>query len=135
MKKESIQAVVVLSGGQDSATCLALAVRRHGAGHVAAITFNYGQRHALETKYAKALARRFGIARHKVVRLDFYRHLTRNALLNDDIPIARRQGASCPTTVRFNSLSIRSSLALSPCTVWLYVLPALLMAASGCIAR
>ena len=99
MKKESIQAVVVLSGGQDSATCLALAVRRHGAGHVAAITFNYGQRHALETKYAQSLARRFGIARHKVVRLDFYRHLTRNALLNDDIPIARRKGAPCPTTV------------------------------------
>ena len=99
MKKESIQAVVVLSGGQDSATCLALAVRRHGANRVAAITFNYGQRHALETKYAKALARRFGIARHKVVRLDFYRHLTRNALLNDDIPIARRKDAPCPTTV------------------------------------
>ena len=99
MKKESIQAVVVLSGGQDSATCLALAVRRHGAGRVAAITFNYGQRHALETKYAQSLARRFDIARHKVVRLDFYRHLTRNALLNDDIPIARRKGAPCPTTV------------------------------------
>ena len=56
MKKESIQAVVVLSGGQDSATCLALAVRRHGADHVAAITFNYGQRHALETKYARSCA-------------------------------------------------------------------------------
>ena len=99
MKKEDIQAVVVLSGGQDSATCLALAVRRHGADRVAAITFNYGQRHALETKYAKALARRFGIARHKVVRLDFYRHLTRNALMNDDIPIAKRADATCPTTV------------------------------------
>ena len=53
----------------------------------------------LETKYAKALARRFGIARHKVVRLDFYRHLTRNALMNDDIPIAKRAAATCPTTV------------------------------------
>ena len=35
----TIKAVVVLSGGQDSATCLALAVRKYGAAHVAAITF------------------------------------------------------------------------------------------------
>ena len=55
-----MKAVVVLSGGQDSATALAMCVRRHGAGNVAAITFAYGQRHALETKYARALAKRTG---------------------------------------------------------------------------
>ena len=54
-----MKAVVVLSGGQDSATALALAVRKHGAENVAAITFEYGQRHALETKFARRLARRF----------------------------------------------------------------------------
>lgn len=93
-----IEAVVVLSGGQDSALCLALAVRRFGAGRVAAITFRYGQRHAIETRYARRLAKRFGVAAHKVVSMDFYRHITSNALLND-IPISRRPGASCPTTV------------------------------------
>jgi len=51
-----MKAVIVLSGGQDSATALALAVRRHGPENVAAITFAYGQRHQLETKFARALA-------------------------------------------------------------------------------
>ena len=94
-----IKAVVVLSGGQDSATCLALAVRKYGAEHVAAITFRYGQRHGIETTYARRLAKRFGVAVHKVVAMDFYRRLTTNALLDPTLPIARRAGASCPTTV------------------------------------
>ncbi len=95
----SIKAVVVLSGGQDSALCLALAAKKHGADSVAAITFRYGQRHAVETKYARRLAKRFGIALHKVVGMDFYRHITSNALLNPSITIARPKGSSCPTTV------------------------------------
>lgn len=98
-KKSNIRAVVVLSGGQDSATCLALAVRKHGADHVAAITFKYGQRHRIETTYAKRLAHRFGITLHKVVALDFYHHLTSNALMDPTLAITRRAGTSCPTTV------------------------------------
>jgi len=94
-----MKAVVVLSGGQDSATALALAVKRYGAGEVAAVTFRYGQRHALETRYARQLARRFGITAHKVVSLPFYRTLTSNALFSADAKIERRAGASCPTTV------------------------------------
>ena len=99
MDKQDIRAVVVLSGGQDSATCLALAVKKHGAERVAAITFKYGQRHQIETKYAKRLAKHFGIAAHQVVGMDFYRHLTSNALMNPEIAIARKKGSSCPTTV------------------------------------
>ena len=99
MEKRDMKAVVVLSGGQDSATCLALAVRRYGAANVAAITFRYGQRHALETKFAKRLAKRFGVAAHKVVSLDFYRHLTTNALMSKTVPIQWKKGARCPTTV------------------------------------
>ena len=114
MDRQDIKAVVVLSGGQDSATCLALAIKKFGRDHVAAITFNYGQRHALETKFAKALAKRFGIARHKVVRLDFYRHLTSNALMNDDIAIAKRKGASCPTTV----VEGRNAIFLLSAGIW-----------------
>ena len=109
-----MKAVVVLSGGQDSATALALAVRRHGAAEVAAITFEYGQRHALETKYARALARRFGIAAHKVVRLGFFRDLTSSALLSADGPIARKPGAKCPNTV----VEGRNAFFLTAAAVW-----------------
>ncbi len=94
-----IQALVVLSGGQDSALCLALACHKHGADAVAAITFRYGQRHAIETKAARRLARHFKIAAHKVVRLGFYGELTTNALMDDSIAIARKPGSACPTTV------------------------------------
>lgn len=94
-----MKAVVVLSGGQDSAICLALAVRKHGPSDVAAITFEYGQRHALETSYARGLAEHFGIARHKVVALPFYAELTDNALMNPGLPIALEKGASAPTTL------------------------------------
>ena len=78
---------MVLSGGQDSATALALAVKKYGAGEVAAITFAYGQRHAVETKFARHLAKRFKIAAHKVIRLDFYKHLTSNALFDPTMKI------------------------------------------------
>ena len=109
-----MKAVVVLSGGQDSATCLALAVRKHGAAQVAAITFRYGQRHARETAFAKRLAKRFGVAAHKVVALDFYRHLTTNALLSKTAPIERKKGASCPTTV----VEGRNAFFLLAAAVW-----------------
>jgi 7-cyano-7-deazaguanine synthase len=114
MDGADIKAVVVLSGGQDSATCLALAVRKHGADHVAAITFRYGQRHALETKFARGLARHFGIARHNVVSLGFYRQLTTNALLDPTQKIARRKGSACPTTV----VEGRNAFFLLAAAVW-----------------
>ena len=63
-----MRAVVVLSGGQDSALCLALAVKKFGPREVAAITFAYGQRHSVETRFARRLAHRFGVAAHKVVK-------------------------------------------------------------------
>ncbi len=105
---------MVLSGGQDSATCLALAVRRHGAAEVAAITFSYGQRHAIEVRYARRLARRFGVASHKVVSLGFYRHITANALMSRDAPIERKAGAKCPTTV----VEGRNAFFLLTAAVW-----------------
>lgn len=112
--ESGIKAVVVLSGGQDSATCLALACKRHGAERVAAITFEYGQRHALETSFARKLAKRFGIFKHKVVRLDFYRDLTTNALMDPSAAIEKRRGSSCPTTV----VEGRNAMFLLSAGVW-----------------
>ncbi len=55
-------AVVLLSGGMDSATCLALAARAPGPLH--ALTVDYGQRHGRELRAARALARRYRVAAH-----------------------------------------------------------------------
>jgi len=114
MRKKEVSAVVVLSGGQDSALCLALAVHKHGAGRVAAITFRYGQRHAVETKYARRLARRFGVAAHKVVSLGFYGQLTSNALMTPGAKITKRKGDTCPTTV----VEGRNAFFLLAAAVW-----------------
>ena len=109
-----MKAVVVLSGGQDSATCLALAVKKYGASEVAAITFAYGQRHAIETKFARRLAKRFGIAAHKVVKLGFYHDITTNALLDPKMKIERKKGSKCPTTV----VEGRNAFFLLAASVW-----------------
>ncbi len=59
--------VVLLSGGMDSATCLALAARDDPPVH--ALTILYGQRHAREVAAARALAARYRVASHTVLRL------------------------------------------------------------------
>ncbi|WP_442507816.1 7-cyano-7-deazaguanine synthase QueC [Novipirellula sp. SH528] len=58
-------AVVLLSGGLDSATCLAIANAEGFASH--AISFRYGQRHEYELERAQQLARSLGAASHRVV--------------------------------------------------------------------
>ena len=91
-------AVVVLSGGQDSATCLALACNKHGSEKVAAITFDYGQRHSAEVECAKKLAKHFDVKPHKIVKLPFYSQLTSNALFDKNAEISKEPGAKRPNT-------------------------------------
>ena len=61
-------AVVLLSGGLDSTTVLALARSEGYAVH--ALTFRYGQRHSSEIDAAKAIAQRAGVVRHQIVDID-----------------------------------------------------------------
>lgn len=70
-------AVVVLSGGQDSMTCLALAVSRHA--DVYAVSFDYGQRHAVELEQAALIAKRVGVP-HRVVDVRSFGELVTSAL-------------------------------------------------------
>ncbi|QDQ39868.1 7-cyano-7-deazaguanine synthase QueC [Legionella geestiana] len=62
------KAVVLLSGGLDSATCLAMA--REAGYETHALSFDYGQRHAGELQAARAVAAALGAAEHRVVTLD-----------------------------------------------------------------
>ncbi len=61
MKTDPDKALVVLSGGQDSTTCLYWALDRFGDGNVSAITFDYGQRHRIEIDCAERIAAAAGV--------------------------------------------------------------------------
>jgi len=63
-----MRAIVLLSGGLDSATCLLLA--REDGFETLALSFDYGQRHSIELERARALAGRYGAREHRIVRLD-----------------------------------------------------------------
>jgi len=78
-------AVVLLSGGLDSTTVLAIA--RSEGFSVHALTFRYGQRHAAEVEAARAIASRSGVARHDVVDIDLA--LFGRSALTDDIPVPK----------------------------------------------
>lgn len=71
-------ALVVLSGGQDSTTCLAWAARRFAP--IDAITFDYGQRHRVELACAAEVARRAGVRHHRTLTVDSLRELGGNTL-------------------------------------------------------
>jgi 7-cyano-7-deazaguanine synthase len=62
------KAVVLLSGGLDSATALAIAQGQGFEAH--ALTFRYGQRHAVEIEAARRIAERAGVAQHVIVPID-----------------------------------------------------------------
>ena len=61
-------AVVLLSGGMDSATCLAIAKREGYLPH--ALSFRYGPRHAVEVEAATRVAHALGVVEHRIVSLD-----------------------------------------------------------------
>jgi len=96
---KSDKALVILSGGQDSTTCLAQASRDYGKGNVACITFHYGQRHGLEVAVAQKIAAHFGVTDHQVISLDWYRQVTSSALLEHDVAIGKAAADTCPNTV------------------------------------
>jgi 7-cyano-7-deazaguanine synthase len=83
-------AVCLLSGGLDSATCLAFARREGFECH--ALSFDYGQRHRVELDRARALSSALGASSHRVVPIDL--RTFGHSALTDDIAVPKRRDAS-----------------------------------------
>lgn len=87
--------VVLLSGGLDSATVLAIA-KRDGFS-IQALSFDYGQRHALELDYARRVANAAGVDRHLIARIDL--RIFGGSALTSDIPVPKDRELESNTTL------------------------------------
>ncbi|HZU13098.1 MAG TPA: 7-cyano-7-deazaguanine synthase QueC [Chloroflexota bacterium] len=114
-------AVVLLSGGLDSATTLAVA--RHEGYHAHALSFRYGQRHTIELEAARRVAAALGAAEHVVADIDL-RLFGGSALTGDmEVPKARTAdeiGDGIPVTY----VPARNTIFLSYALAWAEVLGA-----------
>lgn len=88
-------AVVLLSGGLDSATLLAVAATEGYACH--ALSFDYGQRHRAELKAAARVAQALGAVEHKVLTLDLSA-IGGSALTDKHIAVPEQPSAGIPVT-------------------------------------
>ena len=89
------KAVVVLSGGQDSTTCLFWAIDRFGRENVSAVGFDYGQRHKKELECAKDICADAGIE-YEVIPTPVINQLSANALTRDDIEVEEEKPEGAP---------------------------------------
>jgi 7-cyano-7-deazaguanine synthase len=113
------KAVCLLSGGLDSATCLALARRE---GYVCyALSFDYGQRHRVELEAARRVAERVGAERHMVAQIGL--DAFGGSALTTDIPVPKARtldamGHGIPITY----VPARNTIFLSFALAWAEVL-------------
>lgn len=112
------KAIVLLSGGVDSATCLAIAKDEGYNCH--ALSFNYGQRHKVELQAAKAVGEYIGVSDHVVIDIDL-RKWGGSALTSSkiDVPDAGTFKAIPPTYV-----PARNTIFLSFAVAWAETLEA-----------
>ncbi len=120
-KSKERKAIVLLSGGLDSATVLAMVKDRGYAAY--ALSFQYGQRHSIEIEAAKGLAKYYEAVDHQIVSIDL-RQFGGSALTGDiDVPKGREEaqmGEGIPITY----VPARNTIFLSYALAWAEVLKA-----------
>ncbi len=114
-------AVLLLSGGLDSTTLLAMATQAGYA--VNALTFRYGQRHGIEIERAKALAADYDVARHVVADIDL-RQFGGSALTSDLAVPKDRDAATMADGIPVTYVPARNTIFLSFALAWAEVLGA-----------
>lgn len=117
MNRDGEHAVVLLSGGLDSATCLAMARAQGLICH--ALTVDYGQRHQAEMQAAARLAVSLGAEQHRVVRVDLA-GMGGSALTDAGIDVPEQPGTGVPATY----VPARNTVMLSIALAWAEVLDA-----------
>ncbi|MBI2951097.1 7-cyano-7-deazaguanine synthase QueC [bacterium] len=97
------KAVVLLSGGMDSSTCLWW-VRAQGRAEVHTVSIDYGQRHRVELEFSARLSARAGAASHKVIHLDLTQ-FGGNPLTDAGVAVPRAsEGQQARTVVPYRNM-------------------------------
>ena len=89
------KALVILSGGQDSTTCMYWAIQKFGKENVSAIGFDYGQRHKKELSCAEDICRNEGIS-YEVIPTPIINRISANSLTRADIPVEKTKPEGAP---------------------------------------
>lgn len=116
------KAVVLLSGGLDSTTCLALCQAEGFETY--AISFQYGQRHSVELERARTIAQRAGVAKHVIVQLDLG-GFGGSALTDRHLEVPKHNSADeLGTDIPLTYVPARNTVFLSYALAWSEVLGA-----------
>jgi 7-cyano-7-deazaguanine synthase len=114
------RAVVLLSGGLDSATTLALC-HREGF-EPCALSFDYGQRHNLEVLAAKRVAASLGVHEHRIAAIDL--RIFGGSALTDEIPVPKSRTGKNPSRIPITYVPARNTIFLSYALAWCEILGA-----------
>ena len=119
--KQRAPAVVLVSGGLDSTTTLAIA---QSQGYdLYALTFQYGQRHEVELDCAHQVAGRFEVKQHVITEIDL--RLFGGSALTDDIEVPKnRENEEMGEGIPITYVPARNTIFLSFALAWAEVLPA-----------
>jgi 7-cyano-7-deazaguanine synthase len=114
-------AVVLLSGGIDSTTTLAIAIAEGFEAY--ALSFDYGQRHHIETEAACRVADSLGVKEHRIAKIDL--RVFGGSALTDDVDVPKRRsepeiGHGIPVTY----VPARNTIFLAYALAWAEIIPA-----------
>lgn len=112
------KAIVLLSGGLDSSTCLAIASQSY---ETYAVSFDYDQRHQHELTAARKIAKQFAVKDHIIVPIANMSQIARSALTSHDIPV---EDFSDSDTIPSTYVPARNTLFLSYAMAWAETLKA-----------
>ena len=113
-----MKAIVLVSGGLDSTTCLAMA--REKGFDLYALTFNYGQRHDHELNSAKMIVDFFNIHNHSIIDIDLAQF--GGSALTDQIDVPKKRDLSDMDEIPVTYVPARNTVFLSLALAWAEVL-------------
>ena len=118
---EQRRAVILLSGGIDSTTTLAIAIAEGYEAY--ALSFDYGQRHQIETETARRVADSLGAKEHRVAKIDL--RIFGGSALTDDVDVPKQRPESeIAHGIPITYVPARNTIFLSYALAWAEVIPA-----------